>query len=116
LIAAILTGLTLISGGILVLTRGETLFSQSVLPDFSSQSSTVKPETASTPEVSDPININTASQAELESLPGIGPVIAQRIIDYRKKNGPFKRKEDIQKVKGIGPKTFADLKDKITIE
>lgn len=61
------------------------------------------------------ININTASQAELESLPYIGPSLAQRIIEYREQNGPFKSIEDIQKVKGIGPAIFAKIKDLITV-
>ena len=61
------------------------------------------------------VNINTATQAELESLPRIGPKVAQRIIDYRTQNGNFKRVEDIMKVKGIGEKTFAQIKDLITV-
>ncbi|HYA48465.1 MAG TPA: ComEA family DNA-binding protein [Burkholderiales bacterium] len=61
------------------------------------------------------ININTATQAELESLPRIGPKVAQRIIDYRTQNGNFKRVEDIMKVKGIGEKIFAQIKDLITV-
>ena len=61
------------------------------------------------------VNINTASLAELDTLPGIGSVIAQRIIDYRTKNGPFAKIEDIQKVSGIGPVTYAKLKDLITV-
>ncbi|RMF49735.1 MAG: ComEA family DNA-binding protein [Anaerolineae bacterium] len=61
------------------------------------------------------VNINTASQAELESLPGIGPSLAQRIIAYRQENGPFAAIEDIQKVSGIGPATFERLRDLITV-
>jgi comEA protein len=61
------------------------------------------------------ININTAGQAELESLPRIGPKVAQRIIDYRNQNGNFKKIEDIMKVKGIGEKLFAQIKDLITV-
>jgi len=62
------------------------------------------------------ININTASQAELESLPRIGPKVAQQIIDFRTKNGNFKKIEEIMKVKGIGEKLFNQLKDLITVE
>lgn len=62
-----------------------------------------------------PININTATQADLESLPGIGPVTAAKIIEYREKNGPFKTIEELMDVPGIGPKTFEELKDLITV-
>lgn len=61
------------------------------------------------------ININTATQPELESLPHIGPVIAQRIIAYRESNGSFMEIESIQQVDGIGPATFEDIKDLITV-
>jgi len=62
------------------------------------------------------ININTASQADLENLPGIGPVKAKTIIAFRESNGFFGLIEDIQKVPGIGPKTFENLKSLITVE
>ncbi|QGP92463.1 Helix-hairpin-helix motif protein [Neomoorella glycerini] len=61
------------------------------------------------------ININTATLAELDTLPGIGPTLAQRILDYRTQKGPFRTIEDLQNVGGIGPKKFADLKDLITV-
>jgi competence protein ComEA len=61
------------------------------------------------------ININTASQAELESLPGIGPTTAQKIIQYREQNGPFVSTQDIINVSGIGPGTYERLKDLITV-
>lgn len=61
------------------------------------------------------INLNTATQTDLESLPGIGPSLAERIIAYREQNGPFKAIEDIQKVKGIGPAIFAKIKDLIVV-
>ncbi|MCL2336055.1 MAG: helix-hairpin-helix domain-containing protein, partial [Firmicutes bacterium] len=61
------------------------------------------------------ININTAGQAQLEELPGIGPALAQRIIDYRTKNGPFLSAEDIMSVSGIGEKRYEQLKDLITV-
>jgi len=61
------------------------------------------------------VNINTASLEELDSLPGIGPTIAQRILDYRDENGPFETIEDIMNVSGVGPSTFDQIKDLITI-
>jgi competence protein ComEA len=61
------------------------------------------------------VDINTASAEELESLPGIGEVMARRIVDYREANGPFRTVDQIQDVSGIGPKTFGGLKDLITV-
>lgn len=62
------------------------------------------------------INLNKASQSELETLPGIGPAKAQAIIDYREKNGPFKAIEDIRSISGFGEKTFEKLKDHISVK
>lgn len=67
------------------------------------------------PSETELININTASQTELESLPGIGPTTAQKIIEYREANGPFAAIEDIINVSGIGPGTFERIKDLITV-
>lgn len=61
------------------------------------------------------ININTATESELETLKGIGPVKAKAIVEYRQKNGSFKTIEDIKNVKGIGDKTFDKLKDQLTV-
>jgi comEA protein len=61
------------------------------------------------------ININTASLAELQKLPRVGEKVAQRIIDFRKKNGRFRKIEEIMKVKGIGEKMFNRIKDLITV-
>jgi competence protein ComEA len=61
------------------------------------------------------ININRASKSEFDSLPGIGPVLATRIITYRTKNGPFASVEDLQKVSGIGGSKFDDIKDFLRI-
>jgi competence protein ComEA len=64
---------------------------------------------------SGPININRATLRQLDSLDGIGPVIASRIIDYRKKNGSFLTIDDLQKVSGIGAAKFAQIKSKVRI-
>lgn len=61
------------------------------------------------------ININTATMAELEQLPGVGPAIAERIVSYRKDN-PFKQRNQIMRIKGIGEKTFAKIKDYLVVE
>ena len=61
------------------------------------------------------ININNATQTELEGLPGIGPSIASRIIEYRTKNGKFKQIEDLKKVTGIGQSKFEKIKDYIKV-
>ncbi|WP_252226973.1 helix-hairpin-helix domain-containing protein [Caldicoprobacter algeriensis] len=61
------------------------------------------------------VNINTADEATLDTLPGIGPSKAKRIIEYREQNGPFKSIEEIKNVSGIGDKTFEQLKDLITV-
>ena len=62
------------------------------------------------------VNINTASAEELVQVKGIGPKYAERIVDYREKNGPFNKVEDIMMVKGIGAKTFESIKDLITAD
>jgi competence protein ComEA len=62
-----------------------------------------------------PINLNRATKSQLDTLDGIGPVIAQRIIDFRKVNGPFLTIDDIQKVSGIGTAKFAQIKSKIKV-
>jgi competence protein ComEA len=61
------------------------------------------------------VNINTADQSQLDTLPGIGSSLAQRIIQYREVNGPFGAIEDLKDVSGIGDKNFENLKDRITV-
>jgi len=62
-----------------------------------------------------PLNLNSATAGELESLPGIGAQTAARILEYRQKNGPFKKIEDLMNVKGIGEKGFLKLKPLLTV-
>ncbi len=61
------------------------------------------------------VNINTANLNELDSLPGIGPSLAKRIIEYREENGNFKSIEELQNVKGIGDAKYSDIKDNVTV-
>ena len=62
------------------------------------------------------ININTASSVLLDTLPGIGPVLAERIVNYREANGPFTAVEDLGNVEGIGSKTLLEILNLITVE
>jgi len=80
------------------------------------KSETIKGRPVKEQKKDEKININRATLEELITLPGIGPVLAERIIEYRKQSGGFKRIEEIMKVKGIGRKKFARLKDKIKID
>src|SRR5687768_3008262 len=62
------------------------------------------------------VNINSAGQSDLERLPGIGPSLAKKILDFRQKNGQFKSPNDLMAVPGIGEKKFEQLKNLITVK
>lgn len=72
------------------------------------------PQESFMPDVS-PLDVNSASAEELTGLPGIGEVLAQRIVDYRSANGPFETVEDLLSVSGIGEKKLAELEGRITV-
>jgi competence protein ComEA len=61
------------------------------------------------------VNLNTATAADLDTLPGIGPALAQRILDFRERNGGFRTVEDLLEVPGIGSKKFEELRDLVTV-
>ena len=61
------------------------------------------------------VNLNTATAEQLESLPGIGPDLAQRILDYRADSGPFKNVDELLNVKGIGEGKLSKLRDQVTL-
>jgi competence protein ComEA len=61
------------------------------------------------------ISLNRASQVELEALPGVGPALAGRMVDWRTANGGFKKKEDLLNISGIGDKLYAGIKDEVTL-
>ncbi len=80
-----------------------------------SKTTSALPTTAASPALTSTLNINTASASELEQLPHIGPAMAQRIIEYREAHGPFRAKEELMNVSGIGPKRYADIEPLITV-
>jgi comEA protein len=61
------------------------------------------------------VDLNTAGEAELVGLPGIGPSIAKRIVEYRENNGPFEKVEDLMNIRGIGERTFLQIRDLVTV-
>lgn len=85
----------------------------SAAPEAAKSDKVPKPEKPALPAK---VNLNTATAAELELLPGIGPSLAQRIIDHRQKSGKFRTVAELDKVKGIGPKTIEKLKPLVTVE
>jgi comEA protein len=62
-----------------------------------------------------PVNLNSATAAQIASLPGIGPTTADLVVQYREKNGPFKKIEEIMNVRGVGEKSFLRIKDRLTV-
>ena len=70
-------------------------------------------QAASQPTVQ--VNLNTATVADLQGLPGVGAKVAGRIVEYRQKQGPFKRIEELMNVQGIGEKSFLKLRSRLTV-
>jgi competence protein ComEA len=82
--------------------------------DFNAQTASQSSPSAQ-PAAAALVNLNTATVADLAKLPGIGPAVAARIVEYRQKNGGFKKAEELMNVKGIGEKTFLKLKPLVTV-
>lgn len=61
------------------------------------------------------VNLNSATAAQIALLPGVGPKTAELVVQYRQKNGPFKKIEEIMNVRGIGEKSFLKIKDRLTV-
>lgn len=95
---------------------GDDISAEKALPNGGEASTAQLPETVGAPSGGDGrININNATRSELMDLPGIGSVLAERIVNYRQQNGSFSRIEDIRNVSGIGEKRFEAIQDRITV-
>jgi competence protein ComEA len=97
--------LSLVAATALVAATGATLAAQTKTP----------PAAAAKPASTAIVNINTASATEIATLPGVGAKMAARIIEYRQKNGPFKKVEELMNVRGIGEKNFLKLKPQLAV-
>ena len=82
-------------------------------PMLSAQSKAPSPKATAT--ATTPVNLNTATPEQLATIPGVGPKMAERIVDYRQKNGGFKKLEDLMNVSGVGEKSFLKMKPLITL-
>ena len=74
-----------------------------------------KPAVTATVVSTEVINLNSATAAQIATLPGIGPKTADLVVQYRTKNGPFKKIEELMNVRGIGEKSFLKIKDRLTV-
>jgi competence protein ComEA len=84
-------------------------------PALSAQSKAPAPKPTATATAAAPVNLNTATAEQLATIPGVGPKMAERILDYRTKNGGFKKVEDLMNVSGVGEKSFLKMKPLITV-
>lgn len=118
-IGIVLVQIILIGAGLVLLsmqTKKEAITTYTAPTKEVSQAPKAKPRvTGTSTERELTVNLNTASQEELELLPGIGEATALKIIEYRNANGPFKKIEDIMNVSGIGEKKFEAIKNSVTI-
>ena len=100
------------SGGAEYVVRNETMRAA----EEETPPASVLEEEPPVPSAENPLNINMADAAALDTLPGIGPVLAGRIVEYRSTHGAFSKKEDLMLVEGIGEGIYGDLRDVNTVE
>jgi competence protein ComEA len=91
------------------------LFAQPASPKPQAGARAMKPPVTATVVSTEVVNLNSATAAQIASLPGIGPKTAELVVQYRTKNGPFKKIEEVMNVRGIGEKSFLKIKDQLTV-
>ena len=116
----LLLGLTILFVGFIAgLLVGRTIQSEPIsvqVAHFPTEEGSITEPTGNPESDTDKININTASEALLDTLPGIGKVLAKRIVEYRQEHGPFQQIIDLSHVEGIGSEKLLSLLDLITVE
>ena len=91
------------------------LAAQSTAPKAQPGGRAAKPPVTATVMSTEIVNLNSATAAQIASLPGIGLKTAELVVEYRTKNGPFKKIEEVMNVRGIGEKSFLKIKDRLTV-
>ncbi len=91
------------------------LFAQGTAPKPQGGGRATRPAVTATVVSTEVVNLNSATSAQIASLPGIGPKTADLVVEYRTKNGPFKKIEEVMNVRGIGEKSFLKIKDRLTV-
>ena len=115
----LLLGLTIAFVGFIIgMLVGRSIHREPVTIQLATESTrtTVESESGESTIPDERINVNTASEKILDTLPGIGPVIAKRIVEYRQEHGPFQEPTDLSRVEGIGPEKLLAILDFITVE
>jgi comEA protein len=109
----------LIGSGITLYQRGHQPFAPELIVEKNDTPTEERPKSenrVNPPPARIKVNVNRASASELEQVPGLGPKLSQRIVEYREANGTFQKIEDLIKVQGIGPKSLEKIKDYLAVE
>ena len=114
-VVALLTAALILGAGIAVVRRGQLIRERRNTPVTVYQAAADTVAAAYTPAEGQPLDLNAATAGLLEALPGIGQVLALRIIDFRTKNGGFKSVTQLRRVSGIGPILYAVLKELVVV-
>jgi len=109
----------LVGSGITLYKRSHPQFAPELMREKSPQTTVYSPPLSDSlggESVNKKINLNQATSEELEVIPGLGPILSQKIIAYREAHGPFRKLDDLMQISGIGPKKFEQIKDYLILE